>query len=218
MAGEAAEVGGAGGTRGARDPLAETMSAPIHFPSHPVTGGATVAPGADPMVTIGVAVPIPDPFGTELQKWRESFHDPMARAIPTHVTLLPPTEVARRDLAEIEDHLAKAAAVGQSFPMLLQGTDTFRPISPVTFVKVVQGAEECTRTEVLVRSGVLARELRFPYHPHVTVVHELPEDVLTRAEDVLRGYEARFLVTGFALYEHGVDGVWRVRRTFPYGS
>ena len=54
-------------------------------------------------------------------------------------------------------------------------------------------------------------------HPHVTVAHELPDNVLARAQDVLAGYEARFPVTGFALYMHGDDGVWRVRRMFPYG-
>jgi len=180
---------------------------------------AALPPGAldDTVVTIGVAVPIPEPYGTELQKWRESFHDPMARAIPTHVTLLPPTEIHRADLTQIEDHLGKAAAAGHPFPMVLQGTGTFRPVSPVTFVNVAQGAEECARTEALVRSGILARELRFPYHPHVTVVHELPDAVLERAESILAGYEARFLITGFALYEHGLDGVWRVRRDFPYG-
>ena len=197
------------------------MSAPVHLP--PPSASAESGPGragADrgDLVTIGVAVPIPEPYGTELQKWRESFHDPMARAIPTHVTLLPPTEVHRADLPAIEDHLGKAASAGRPFPMLLSGTDTFRPVSPLTFVKVARGAQECARTEALVRSGILARELRFPYHPHVTVVHELPDDVLARAEDVLRGYEARFLVTGFALYEHGRDGVWRVRRSFPYGG
>jgi 2'-5' RNA ligase len=194
---------------GVSDPLAATFAATFPF----ATGG----PGAD-TVTIGVAVPIPEPYGTELQKWRESFHDPMALAIPTHVTLLPPSEVEREDLPGIEDHLAKASASVRPFSMLLQGTGTFRPISPVTFVRVAQGADECAATEALVRSGILAAEARFPYHPHVTVAHELPEEALTRAQETLAGYEARFPVTGFALYLHGDDGVWRVRRLFPYGG
>jgi 2'-5' RNA ligase len=194
------------------DPLEATFAA-----VNPLLARAQGSPGRD-TVTIGVAVPIPEPFGSELQKWRESFHDPMARAIPTHVTLLPPTEVGRADLAGVEDHLARSAVRGRPFPMLLQGTDTFRPISPVTFVRVAAGAEQCAATEALVRSGVLAREARFPYHPHVTVAHELPDDVLSRAQEILAGYEARFLVSGFALYLHGDDGVWRVRRYFPYGG
>ena len=193
---------------GVSDPLAATFAGANPF--------AVGTRGAD-TVTIGVAVPVPEPYGTELQKWRESFHDPMALAIPTHVTLLPPSEVERQDLPGIEDHLAKAASSGRPFSMLLKGTGTFRPISPVTFVRVAQGAEECAATEALVRSGILAGEARFPYHPHVTVAHELPEESLSRAQEALAGYEARFPITGFALYLHGDDGVWRVRRLFPYG-
>jgi hypothetical protein len=45
----------------------------------------------------------------------------------------------------------------------------------------------------------------------VTVAHDLPEEVLDRAFDVLAGYAADFTVTGFTLYEHGRDGVWRPR-------
>ena len=40
------------------------------------------------------------------------------------------------------------------------------------------------------RSGPLERELKFPYHPHVTVAHDLPEEALDRAFDgagALRG-------------------------------
>jgi 2'-5' RNA ligase len=169
-------------------------------------------------VTIGVAVPIPEPYGTELQKWRESFNDPLAKAIPTHVTLLPPTEIARADFPAVEEHLAKAAAAGHTFPMHLQGTGTFRPVSPVTYVNVAEGAEECARLEADVRSGILGRETRFAYHPHVTVVHELPDDILELAEGILGGYDARFLITGFAVYEHGADGFWRIRRSFPFGG
>jgi 2'-5' RNA ligase len=63
----------------------------------------------------------------------------------------------------------------------------------------------------------LARELDFPYHPHVTVAHELPDAALDRAFTVLSDYEARFTVTGFSLYEH-VEGVWRPRSTYGFGG
>jgi len=36
--------------------------------------------------TIGVAVGLPEPFGTELAKSREVLGDPMALAIPPHVS------------------------------------------------------------------------------------------------------------------------------------
>ena len=50
------------------------------------------------MTTIGVAIAIPEPFGSELQSHRASFGDVMAEAIPTHLTLLPPSEVDSRQL------------------------------------------------------------------------------------------------------------------------
>jgi len=52
--------------------------------------------------TIGVAIPIPEPHAQELQRVREGYGDPLARSIPTHVTLLAPVEVQADDLDRIE--------------------------------------------------------------------------------------------------------------------
>ncbi|UGQ14518.1 2'-5' RNA ligase family protein [Yinghuangia sp. ASG 101] len=168
------------------------------------------------MRTIGVSLAIPEPWGGQLQDLRAGFGDPLARAIPTHVTLLPPTEVEDAALGEIEEHLRAVAGVERPFPMILRGTGTFRPTSPVVFVQVARGITDCERLEEAVRSGPLLRGLHFPYHPHVTVAHDLPDDVLDRAFDKLSGYEASFRIDGFSLYEHGPDGVWRPRRAFPF--
>jgi 2'-5' RNA ligase len=167
---------------------------------------------------IGVAIPIPDPYGTELQRWRESFGDPLAASIPTHVTLLPPTPVRADGLDEIERHLRAIAVSERSFPIRLRGTATFRPVSPVVFIALADGIGACEQIERRVRSGPLTRELHFPYHPHVTVAHDLPDDILDRAFKELADYDARFLVWGFSLYEHGIDGVWRPQRDFPFGA
>ena len=91
-------------------------------------------------------------------------------------------------------------------------------MSPVVFVSVVLGISDCERVESRVRSGPLARDLAFPYHPHVTVAHDLPYDVLQRAFDEMATYDVRFEVWGFSLYEHGADGVWRPQRDFPLGQ
>ena len=45
------------------------------------------------MPTIGVAVAIPEPWASELQDYRTSVGDATAAMIPTHITLIPPTEV-----------------------------------------------------------------------------------------------------------------------------
>lgn len=170
------------------------------------------------MRTIGVSIAIPEPWGSALQDLRAGFGDPLARAIPTHVTLLPPTEIADDAMPEVEAHLTGVADGERTFRMLLRGTGTFRPTSPVVFVQVALGITDCERLEQEVRSGPLLRGLSFPYHPHVTVAHHLPDDVLDRAFAELAGYEAAFDVRGFSLYEHGADGVWRPVRAFPFGG
>lgn len=80
-------------------------------------------------VTLGVSIAVPEPYGSLLQERRAGFGDPAAHGIPTHITLVPPTEVAEERLPEIEAHLAGVAACYQPFPVRLKGTGTFRPLS-----------------------------------------------------------------------------------------
>ncbi|MFF4348109.1 2'-5' RNA ligase family protein [Streptomyces sp. NPDC001530] len=169
-------------------------------------------------VTIGVSIAVPEPHGSLLQERRAGFGDPAASGIPTHVTLLPPTEVDDSALPAIEAHLIEVAAAGRPFPMRLSGTGTFRPLSPVVFVQVVEGAEACAWLQKQVRdaSGPVARELQFPYHPHVTVAHGIDDEAMDRAYAELSGYEAEWPCAGFALYEQGADGVWRKLREFAF--
>ncbi|OPF84735.1 phosphoesterase [Streptomyces antioxidans] len=171
-------------------------------------------------VTLGVSIAVPEPYGSFLQERRAGFGDPAAHGIPTHVTLLPPTEVDASALPAVEDHLARVAAEGRPFPMRLEGTGTFRPLSPVVFVRIAEGAEECAALQERIRaeSGPCARELQFPYHPHVTVAHGIDEEAMDRAFAELKGYEAAWTITGFALYEQGADGVWRLDREYPFGA
>ncbi|HSJ59593.1 MAG TPA: 2'-5' RNA ligase family protein [Jiangellaceae bacterium] len=172
----------------------------------------------DDVRTIGVAIAIPPPFGPELQRRRDAFGDPMADAIPPHVTLLPPTEVSPDELPVITKHLSSIAANADPFEIHLRGTATFRPVSPVVFVALARGISHCEMMASAVRTGPLTVDLHFPYHPHVTVAHNLEDEVLDRAFAELADYEAAFSVTAFGLYEHREDGYWVERRSFPLGA
>lgn len=169
-------------------------------------------------VTLGVSIAVPEPHGSLLQQCRLGFGDAAAVGIPTHVTLLPPTEVASTDRPVVEEHLAAVAAAGRPFRLRLRGTGTFRPLSPVVFVQVVEGGSACGRLQERVRnpSGPLARTLQFPYHPHVTIAHGVDERAMDIAQAELADYEAAWTVKGFALYEQGPDGVWRMQREFRF--
>jgi 2'-5' RNA ligase len=158
--------------------------------------------------TIGVAISIPEPFATELQTHRASFGDPQAQAIPTHVTLVPPTKVDQ-SLDDVVEHLSAVARRHVAFRLRLRGTATFRPVSPVVFVNVTEGISACEMLAHDVRRGPLAQELAYPYHPHVTVAHHLSEAALDDAYEALADYDCAFTVASYNLFVHGDDGFWR---------
>jgi 2'-5' RNA ligase len=166
--------------------------------------------------SIGVAVGIPEPWGSQLDECRAESGDPMAALIPSHLTLLGPTEVDDTPAvaAKIGEHLLSVAAAHRPFQLHLRGTGTFRPLTQVVFVAVAAGIGECELLASDIRSGPLARDLRYPYHPHVTVAHDVSTEALDGVFDRLATFEARFPIDGFTLYEHGEDGRWYPRRRF----
>jgi 2'-5' RNA ligase len=174
-----------------------------------------LAPGE---TLVGVTIELPEPYYGELATWREQLGDPSAAFIPPHITLLPPTAVDPVELSKFSDHLAAVAASHDPFRVRLSGSDTFRPVSPVVFVALASGSECCAKVQAAVRSGPVRRELRFPYHPHVTVAHDLPDDALDRAFQALADYEAEFEACGFALHEQDAAGHWLRGREFRFGQ
>ncbi|MDF9716806.1 2'-5' RNA ligase family protein [Nocardioides sp. ChNu-153] len=161
------------------------------------------------MPTIGVALAIPEPWGAQLQDYRRSLGDATADLIPTHVTLIPPTEVAEDELAAVSAHLAAVATQHHGFRVHLRGTGTFRPVSPVVFVTVAEGIAETEQLAASLRRGPLEVDLSFPYHPHVTVAHHLDDDRLDRAFQELAAFECVFEVARFHLYVHDEGTGWR---------
>ena len=165
-------------------------------------------------VTVGVAVAIPEPHASVLADWRQRIGDPQADKIPTHVTLLPPTEFQAEQLDMVEKHLAWAAEQQRPFVMRLSGTGTFRPLSQVVFVQVSAGISECELLERAIRKDPIVREIDFPYHPHVTVAHDVADEQLDEAYEALRDFIAQFQIDRFVMYTQDGDGAWQARREF----
>ena len=166
--------------------------------------------------TLGVAVEIASPAREELEEARARY-EPTAGEMPPHVTILAPIDVDEDALPAVVRHLEAVAAATPPFRLVLSGTDSFRPVSPVVFVSVVEGGEACEALESRVRSGDMAVESRFPYHPHVTVAWGDDSDVLDRAQAELAEFEAAMDVTTVGLYEHR-DGRWTLVREFALGA
>jgi 2'-5' RNA ligase len=166
------------------------------------------------MTTIGVAIAVPDPWGKWLQQYRTLLGDDTAAGIPTHVTLLPPFVIDDADLPKVEQHLSEAADLHQTFHIHLRGTGTFRPVSPVVFLTLAEGISACEQLAYTVRRGPLSADQMFPYHPHVTVAHDVAADVLDRAFEELASYDCEFVVDRFHLYVHNDRSGWVPTRDF----
>jgi 2'-5' RNA ligase len=163
---------------------------------------------------LGIVVPIPEPWAQLLVDWRAKVGDPQAPLVPPHVTLLPPTEVPVADRTLISAHLAEVARCHPPFDMHLSGTGTFAPVSDVVFVAVARGIGNCELIATDVRRGPLTRSLAFPYHPHVTVAHDVPQDMLEFAYSGLADLSAEFRVDSFTEFEQVPGGAWAVAREY----
>jgi 2'-5' RNA ligase len=171
---------------------------------------------ARPETTVlGIVVAVPEPWAQLLTDWRVKVGDPQAGLVPPHVTLLPPTEVEALDRPAISRHLETVAAAHPPFEMHLAGTGTFTPVSDVVFVAVARGIGNCELMATDIRRGPLARTLNFPYHPHVTVAHDVPGEMLELVYGGLADVSATFLVDRFTEFEQTPTGAWAVAREYP---
>ena len=165
---------------------------------------------------VGIVIAVPEPMASELRAARASFGDPMAAVVPAHITLVTTTETD--DWEATLAHVREVAAAQDPFRVTLQGTGSFRPVSPVVFLNVVEGFDECTALHKELQSGPLARDLTFPFHPHVTVAHDVSEQSMDEAVRQLGNYSAGFTVDRVGLYEHDASGLWKLHEHLRLGS
>jgi 2'-5' RNA ligase len=178
--------------------------------------GAKVGAGDGVSPLVGVILGFPADVAEELREWRASFGDPAAHVVPAHITLVTTTET--EDWDATVDHVRSVAARQVPFRVTIAGTGSFRPVSDVVYLKVAEGFDECVKLHAELQRGPLERELPFPYHPHVTVAHDVDAERLDEAEFVLKNYSTSFTVASMGLYEHDADGLWQLREELDFGG
>lgn len=165
---------------------------------------------------VGITIPIPEPLAGALESWRASFGDPMAAVVPPHITLITTTPAS--DWGATIDHVRAVARTQKPFLVRLHSTGSFRPLSPVVFLRLVEGFDECVDLHSKLQTGPLERELDFPFHPHVTVAHDVSEAGMDAAVRELDAFEASFEVHSMGLYEHVPSGLWKLREELRFGE
>src|SRR5687767_4081710 len=130
---------------------------------------------------LGVVLLVPQPLATEIDGIRRALGDGARERISPHITLVPPVNVAERDLPRAFALVRSAAATVAPLALRLGPVATFAPVNPVAYLRVggappVLDALERLRTSCL--QGPLARTSDHDFVPHVTVADELAEDRL----------------------------------------
>lgn len=169
-------------------------------------------------VTIGVTIDVPDPLGSRVARARRDSGDPLAQTVRPHVTLLPPTPVAAEDFVPVLDHLYRVFSRTVPFTVLLRGTATFRPKTPVVYIPLLAGGRTCAKLAAAVRSGPLDVQLAYPYYPHVTVAHNVSDEALDEASRALAETDFEFLVSQVRLDVQRPDGSWSPHTTFEFSA
>ncbi|KNC19781.1 2'-5' RNA ligase [Arthrobacter sp. RIT-PI-e] len=165
---------------------------------------------------MGVTITIPEPLAGALESWRASFGDPMATVVPPHITLITTTPAS--DWPAMAQHVRAVASRQHPFLVRLRSTGSFRPVSPVVYLKVDEGFDECVRLHEELQSGPLERAPEFPFHPHVTVAHDVSDAGMDAAEQQLETFRASFEVRSVGLYEQLPSGLWKQREEVHFGQ
>jgi 2'-5' RNA ligase/8-oxo-dGTP pyrophosphatase MutT (NUDIX family) len=170
---------------------------------------------------LGVIARLPEPLGLHVQAWRRALGDPAAERIVPHLTLAPPQTVAERDLDRAVGLVERAAADAVPFVVELDGAATFLPDSPVVYLVAREGGPVLEALEAALRESPLDRRTH-PFHPHVTVAQDLPDERIEAAAAELAGFRALFPVRDLALMREERDDqggkVWRPLATAPVGA
>lgn len=174
--------------------------------------GGSPAPQAE---GLGVIISLPPALAAGLGARRADFGGAAAALVPPHITLVSGRASGPWDLAAA--HVRGVAAATAPFQISLRGTGTFEPVSPVVFLNVVDGAQQCTALHRELLRGPIEHLLDYDFHPHLTMAHDLNAAAMERAKTQMADFAAGFTVASIGLFNH-LDGAWALREELALGG
>ena len=164
---------------------------------------------------------MPQPLATEIDGLRRALGDGARARIAPHLTLVPPVNVAERDLPRAFTLVRTAATTIAPLTLRLGPVATFAPVNPVAYLRVggepqVLDALERLRASCL--QGPLERTSPHDFVPHVTVADELADGRLSEAERVLGDFSAEVTVDRVTVLAELPGRVWQPVADAPLGE
>jgi 2'-5' RNA ligase/GNAT superfamily N-acetyltransferase len=170
---------------------------------------------------LGVVLLIPQPLATEIDGVRRALGDEARERIAPHITLVPPVNVAERDLPRSFTLVRTAASTVAPLTLRIGPAATFAPVNPVAYLQVggepqVLDALERLRSGCL--EGPLDRPSQHDFVPHVTIANELTESRLEHAVRVLSDFSAEVTIDRVHVLAELPGRVWRTVADAPLGE
>jgi len=161
---------------------------------------------------LGVVLLVPHPIATQVDGVRRALGDGALGRIEPHITLVPPVNVAERDLPRAFSIVRAAAGAVSPITLRLGPVASFAPVNPVAYLQVrgeddALDALERLRTRCL--EGPLDRPQDHDFVPHVTVADELADDRLAHAAKVLADFTAEVTFDRVHVLAELPGRIWR---------
>jgi 2'-5' RNA ligase/ribosomal protein S18 acetylase RimI-like enzyme len=157
---------------------------------------------------LGVVLPLPAPTAAEVDGVRRALGDDRVGAVPPHVTLVPPVNVAPR--AENDALAAVRDAAARTLPLsvVLGPAATFWPVTPVVYLSVQGDVAGIERLHDAFDHGPWARPTTWPFVPHVTLMNGMEPARIPAAVHLLAAYRNEVTLTAVRVMREEVDGAW----------
>ncbi|HEY1464552.1 MAG TPA: 2'-5' RNA ligase family protein [Terriglobales bacterium] len=131
-----------------------------------------------------------NPVGEFVERIRKEMH-PELPHLAAHVTVLPPRVLAGSEESAI-DTLHEVCSQAEPFEVNLGEVETFIPVTPTVFIRVVHAAIRVKDLHNKLNTGALQYKEEWSYMPHMTIVKMGSEDQAQTAYRMARRRWAQF--------------------------
>ena len=158
--------------------------------------------------------------GEFVENLRRELH-PALPHMATHLTILPPRELAGTEAAALE-FLEEACSRVVPFDVELGDVETFLPTTPTVFIQVKRAAYRIRELHDQLSGKALCCEENWPYIPHITIVKtELDEQARAAtivAQERWQKFEGKRQVhVDELMFVRETDGRWQDVAPLPLG-
>lgn len=167
---------------------------------------------------LGVVLLVPQPLATRIDGIRAALGDGALGRIAPHITLVPPVNVAERDLGGAFTLVRQAAARTDPLALRLGPVATFHPVNPVAYLEVDGALEALGSLRTACLSGPLERSTEHEFVPHVTVADDLSAARIEGAVSALADLSEEVTFDRVHVLAEQPGRIWRPIADAPLGS